>query len=74
MSRGFERNLVLKDGTTVDIRAADERDVFRGRHEAGEVIVVFNGDYFLTCAWSDAGRIADAFLEAAKSAKYLAKK
>ena len=74
MSQGFSRSIVLEDGTTVDVRAVDERDVSRGRHEAGEVIVVFNDDYFLTCNWSDAARIANVLLEASKDAKYFAKK
>jgi len=72
MSRAFERNLVLEDGTTVDIRVVDERAAISSRHEEGEVIAVFNGDFFLSCTWDDAARIADAFLEAAKDAKYRA--
>lgn len=74
MSQGFSRDLVMKDGTAVDVRACDERDVSRGRHEPGEVIVAFNDEYFFTCDWNDAARIAAALLEASKDARHFAKK
>lgn len=70
----LERDFDLEDGTSVHVEAVDARRASRGRNELGEVIVVFNGDYFLTCNWSDAARLGNAFLEAAENAKYLARK
>ena len=65
--------MTMKDGTFIDVRSSDDRSISRGWDEPGDVVVAIDGEA-RTFHYSDAIRIADALVEAAKDAKYYAKR